>query len=57
MVEQLDMFFIGKTVQERIRECLEFGINTNKEIPEKLLSEPEGTVEDEDVLEGVFAND
>ena len=30
IVEQLDMFFIGKTVQERIRECLEFGINTKE---------------------------
>ena len=41
----------------QVEALKEFGINTNKEIPEKLLSEPEGTVEDEDVLEGVFAND
>ena len=41
----------------QVEALKEFGINTNKEIPEKLLSESEGTVEDEDVLEGVFAND
>ena len=41
----------------QVEALKEFGINTNKEIPEKLLSDPEGTVEDEDVLEGVFAND
>ena len=41
----------------QVEALKEFGINTNKEIPEKLLSEPEETVEEEDVLEGVFAND
>lgn len=41
----------------QVEALKEFGINTNKEIPEKLLSEPEEAMEDEDVLEGVFAND
>ena len=41
----------------QVEALKEFGINTNKEIPEKLLSEPEEAVEEEDVLEGVFAND
>ena len=41
----------------QVEALKEFGINTNKEIPEKLLSEPEEVMEDEDVLEGVFAND
>lgn len=41
----------------QVEALKEFGINTNKEIPEKLLSEPEEAVEEEDVLEGVFVND
>lgn len=41
----------------QVEALKEFGINTNKEIPEKLLSEPEEAVEEEDVFEGVFAND
>lgn len=41
----------------QVEALKEFGINTNKEIPEKLLSEPEEAVEEEDILEGVFAND
>lgn len=41
----------------QVEALKEFGINTNKEIPEKLLSEPEEAMEDENVLEGVFAND
>lgn len=41
----------------QVEALKEFGINTNKEIPEKLLSEPEEAVEEEDVMEGVFAND
>ena len=40
----------------QVEALREFGINTNKEIPEKLLAEPEESIE-EDVLEGVFAND
>lgn len=40
----------------QVEALREFGINTNKEIPEKLLTEPEESIE-EDVLEGVFAND
>lgn len=45
IVEQLDMFFIGKTVQERIRECLEFGINT-KEKEEYIMEDNKFNVVD-----------
>lgn len=38
MVEQLDIFFMGKTVQERIRECLEFGINTKEKEEHKMAN-------------------
>ena len=41
----------------QVEALREFGINTNKEIPEKLLAEPEESIEEDDILEGVFAND
>ena len=41
----------------QVEALREFGINTNIEIPEKLLAEPEESIEEDDILEGVFAND
>ena len=39
VMEQLDLFFPGKTMQERIRDCLEFGISQMNSNHGKLIDE------------------